>query len=346
MSDLALVIGNTRHRGWLSVDIRRGLDQIADSFDLSLTERWDESSEPRPVRAGEPCRVEIDGELVLTGYVDDVLPSYDDKSHTIVASGRSRTADLVDCSAGADTWTDRTLLAIARRLAEPFGIEVIADVDTGAPFRTAGIEEGQPFAEALEQLARIRAVHLVTDAQGRLVITRPGQARTPTALVLGENIRKASGRFTLRDRFSDYQVLAQQNSNDNVFARAAAEPSGMATDGRITRYRPTVILADTATDSAGCEERARWERAKRWGSSRGVTYTVHGWRHRDGLWTPSHQVRVRDRWMGFDDWMLIAGVQHLLDQEGERTEIRVVPPEAYDRIELPEPEAEDSGWAD
>lgn len=345
MSDLVLVIGNTRHRGWTSVDIRRGLDQVADSFDVSLTERWSDASEPRPVRIGEACHVEIDGARVLTGYVDDVLPSYDAKSHTLVASGRSRTADLVDCSTPARSWSGVTLLEIARQLAEPFGIEVITDVDVGAPFRNAAIEEGQPLAEGLEQLARIRAVHLVTDAQGRLVITRPGRERERTALVLGENIRKGSGRFTLRDRFSEYEVLAQQPGDDNVFGAAAAQPSGRVSDDRITRYRPTVIVADTAADTAGCQERARWERAKRWGQSRGVTYTVHGWQHRDGLWAPGRQVRVRDRWLGLDDWMLIAGVQYLLDNEGERTEIRVVPPEAYDRIALPEPK-EESVWGD
>ncbi|PWG62866.1 phage baseplate assembly protein [Spiribacter halobius] len=345
MSELALVIGGTRHRGWTEVEIRRGLDQVADRFELSLTERWAEGQAPRPIQAGAACTVEIDGERVITGHVDDVLPSYDAEQHSIVVSGRSLTADLVDCAGRRETWEQpRRLEQVAREIAEPFGIEVVVEVDTGEPLRRPAVEPGQPYHEALEQLARYRAVLLVTDPQGRLVITRPPRSRLREALVLGENIRSGAGRFSVRDRFSRVIVEGQEPAlEDWQSGDSARRPDGVAEDTGI-RYRPMLVLADTAVDSASCRQRAEWEGRKRRARGRGVTYTVAHWRHRESLWRPGDLVQVRDPWLGVDAWRLIEGVLFRLDDQGERTELRVVPQEAWDIEAEPEPQPEQEAW--
>lgn len=161
MSDLApviLQIGSQRHTGWQEVTIRLSLEQMADQFELTLTERWAESGEVRPVTPGEACTVSIGDELVLTGYLDEVLPDYDAESHTIVASGRSRAADLVDCSGQEKRLDGRTLLQIATTLAQPYGIEVVDTVGANKPFRAFALEDGQPVAEAIERAAQIRGL--------------------------------------------------------------------------------------------------------------------------------------------------------------------------------------------
>jgi prophage tail gpP-like protein len=109
------------------------------------------------------------------------------------------------------------------------------------------------------------------------------------------------------------------------------------------RYRPQVIIADTPTDPAGCKSRAENEVRRRRGQGRGLTYTVNGWRHDTGLWRPGDLVPVRDRWLGIDDIRLIESVQLVLDDNGERAELRVVPPSAWDLVAEPEKE-EDSLW--
>jgi prophage tail gpP-like protein len=344
VSEVALTLDGTRHLGWTEVQIRSGLDQVASRFELALTERWAERQAPRPIQAGARCTLEIDGERVITGHVDDVLPDYDAETHRIVVSGRSLTADLVDCSGRRKTFEQpRKLEQVARELAQPFGIEVVVEVDTGEPLRAPAVEPGQPFYEALEQLARYRGVLLVTDPQGRLVITKPPRGRLREALVLGENIRRGSGRFTVRDRFSQLIVQGQQPANDFMSGTAASKPEGVAEDEGV-RYRPMLVLADTAVDTASCRQRARAEVRRRRGRARGVTYTVSGWRHRSGLWEPGYLVQVRDRWLGVDAWRLIESVQLLLDDQGERAELRVVPQEAWDLQAEPEPQPEPEAW--
>ena len=61
----------------------------------------------------------------MTGYLDEVLPDYDPEQHTIVASGRSKAGDLIDCSGREQRLDGRTLQQIAETLARPYGIEVV-----------------------------------------------------------------------------------------------------------------------------------------------------------------------------------------------------------------------------
>ncbi|MGP9664048.1 phage baseplate assembly protein [Halomonas sp. AOP22-C1-8] len=350
MSELALIVDGTRHLGWKEIQIRRSLDAMADSFELVLSEKWAErdgsTAAPPRLRTGAPVVVEIDGEPVITGHIDDVLPSYDARSHSLVVSGRSKTADLVDSSSTAQPWsTGQTVLQVARRVAEPFGIEVIAEVDVGAPLRALEVEPGQTYGEALIQIASYRALLLVADEQGRLVITRPPRATLKTELALGENIRVARGRFSDRDRFGEVIVQGQGAADDTWYGAPASGASGRAKDDGIKRHRPTLVLCDTSTDSLSCSQRAEWEVRRRWGQSRGITYTVAGWRHQEGLWRPGDLVPIRDQWM-FDEpveW-LITEVQLLLDERGERTEIRVAPRSSYDIEAESQPERESDIW--
>ena len=45
-SRVELLIDGNLHGGWTYVNIRRGLNQVADRFELSLTEKWSESTQP------------------------------------------------------------------------------------------------------------------------------------------------------------------------------------------------------------------------------------------------------------------------------------------------------------
>jgi hypothetical protein len=48
-------------------------------------------------------------------------------------------------------------------------------------------------------------------------------------------------------------------------------------------------------------------------------------------------VPVMDHWLGIEGDRLISGVQFVLDSQGRRAEIEVVPQAAYDVLPLPEP---------
>ncbi|MHC1700280.1 MAG: phage baseplate assembly protein [Humidesulfovibrio sp.] len=334
--DVRLEIEGVLYGGWTSITIRRGLEQVAGTFELAVTERWPGQSIPRPIKPGAPCRVLVDGEPVITGYADDVLPEYDAKSHTVMVSGRDKTADLVDCSAPSTQWAGRSLPQVAQALCAPFGIDVVTECPCHAPFARLKNDEGDSVYETLEAAARVRGVLLVTDGQGRLVITRAGLgARVATVLELGVNVLSGKGSFSLRDRFSAYTVKAQSVGLDG-FGSAAAHGKGQATDQRVPRHRPLTIIAETQAEGGSSRERAQWEASVRYGRSRRVTYAVAGWKHSAGLWAPGQLVRVRDAWMNVEETLLVAQVAFTLDDQGTRCELTLQPAEAFRMLPVPE----------
>ncbi|MEW6647184.1 MAG: phage baseplate assembly protein [Pseudomonadota bacterium] len=341
MSSVQLVVGGVAYAGWKEISISRSLDMGADSFDLTLTDRWSEEMQRRPVRLGEPCQVLIDGEKVITGYIDRVRPDYDATRRSLSVSGRSKVADLVDCSpfyddtAFADQFADQTLGDLARKLCQGFNIKVIEEVATKR-IALAAVHPGEPVFEFLERYARAQAVRLTDDADGNLVITRASSQRITTALKYRENIKEASGEFSLRDRFSQYLIVGQHAGNDDDNGESAAHVSGRAEDVGM-RYRPTTVIAETSIDLDEAKRRAEWQRNVAYGRSWQVTYTVNGWRHADGLWEPNRLVQVTDPWMGIDgEWLMIGTVEFVMDDRGQRTLLTVMPKEAYDLIPLPE----------
>ncbi|EGJ49055.1 phage baseplate assembly protein [Desulfocurvibacter africanus] len=344
MPDVRLLVDGTLYGGWQSIRIRRGLEQVAGSFELSITERWAGQDTPRPIRPGAACRVLIDGVAVITGFVDDVAIRYDSKDHTVEVSGRDATGDLVDCSAPSTQWKGRTLTDVARSLCAPFKIGVRADIDVGGPFKTLKSSEGDTVFEVLEAAARVRAALLVSDGLGNLVVTRASSKRVSTALELGVNVLSGDGSFSHKDRYSEIAIKGQSAGAEGWSGEAAAQPKAVAKDSRIKRHRPLTIIAEEQIDSAAAKVRAEWERNVRFGRSQRLVYTVDGWRHRDGLWTPNMLVPVRDAFLGITADRLLTGVALILDGEGLRSELTLVPPEAFERVELPEPGAGTEAW--
>lgn len=346
MPEIILTISGQKHRGWKSVSITRSIERVCSGFELTLTDNW-RTGQTRTIKTGELCTIHLDNELLVTGYTDQVAPSYDEKSHTISVSGRSKTADLVDCSGKNIPFANSKLDAIAKKLCEQFGITVVVDADVGKPFKSVDIERGQPIFEFLEYLARIRAVRLVTNAQGNLVVTNAGTTYTAMGLEFGKNIRAARGAYDLSQTFSNYLVCGQQGAGGETFVNTSnVEPYGEATDARVKRYRSLVMDTDGPVDIAGAKTRAEWECNTRFGRSRMVTYTVSGWQQTPGgkTWVPNQLVQIKDPWVGIDGPRLIVDTRMTLDENGSATEITVMPKEAFDLVPLPEPESNSGGW--
>ena len=111
----------------------------------------------------------------------------------------------------------------------------------------------------------------------------------------------------------------------------------------VTRHRPLTVLAEEQIDQVSAQERAQWERNVRYGRSRRISYTVKGWYHSGGLWQPGYLVPVRDKYLGVNGDRLISGVNLLLDESGFSTKLDLLPRQAFERFELPEP-GEDETW--
>lgn len=334
MSTVSLKIAGTAHDGWKSISINRSLETISGAFQLSLTDKWTNSLGVTPARIvpGASCEVQIDGETVITGYIDKTEPSYDGFTHTITVSGRDKAGDLVDCSVitGTGEWKNLKLEAIANIICDPFGIPVATEVDTGEKIPTFNIEQGMTAFEAIQKLCSLRACLAISDGQGGITITRAGSASVSAVLLEGTNILAASATYDVTERYSQYICKGQKQGDDNSSTTAITRPKSTITDANIERYRPLVIVADGQADTKKCQVRAKWEAAVRSGKSRTFAVTVAGWKMPSGeLWPINKLVSLQSNWLGVSDTLLIAGMNFRLDEAGELTELALIPAEAY-----------------
>ncbi len=321
--------------GWESMEIKIGIEQISGSFHLSTTDRWPGQDTPTPILPGNTCKVLLDGQTVITGYVDSSEPSYDASSHSISIAGRDKTGDLVDCCAiyKSGQWNNQRLDQIAKNICDPFHINVINQTDVGDPFKSVNIQAGERAFELLDRMARDRAVLLMSDGLGNLIITRAGKLKVPTMLEEGVNIKRASSKFDWKERFDTYIVIGQHRGSDGEPAAAASSPtSGPFYDMGINRNRPLVVIAEQQGYIASLRQRAEWEKNVRLGRANRATVTVQGWKHADGLWLPNQLVHLKSPMLYADLDLLIAQVTYKLDSNGTTTELELCRPEAFDLI--------------
>lgn len=371
---------------WSSVEITRDLKDIAGTFRLGYVDSG-RAAQALPsmiavppffeiVRDGMAFELALDGETVMKGWIEELSLGWSDSRLTAEVSGRDATGDLVDCAAlpnGPAEFSGLDLLAIAQAVCKPFGIAVRADVPVGAAFPRAAANVHETALAFLEKLSRQRAVLLVSDGVGGLLLTQGGSAQAPAPLMVPGNVQALSTRNDWRRRFSDVYVKGGFDTRTMRVGRAplitpigapttfaatnamlnatyayrqetiTTAVTGHATDPEITRWRPVVRAARTQSGSSSAQAQAEWALRVARGQSTDFTYTVLDWRAgtsgtgAGALWRPNAVVHVTDPYSAIDKPMLIAGVTYSLSEQGITTRLRVVGRSAFDRIDEPAP---------
>ncbi len=325
-----LLVGGVEFGGWKAVAIQAGIERQVRDFDLTITNSWPGNTDiPRRVHPGDVC---VGEDKVLTGYADATPISYDGTSVTVGVRGRSKTADLVDCAAinSPGQWRAAKLERIAADMAKVYGVQVSAQVDTGAPM-THAIEQGETVFESIERMLKLRQQLATDDADGRLLFIGVGtEGAASTALVLGENILRCDAPLDYKDVFTEYVVKGQRPGSDEEFGDTVAGETATISDDTIGRRRVLVIKQGGESTSTSATDRVKYERAHRKAVALATTYTVNGWRQADGtLWRHNMLVRVRDGAVGFDDEFVIAEIQYQLSEAGMLCVLKVGPKDGY-----------------
>lgn len=367
------------------VEVTRDMSEFAGSFNLRCLEpvrarsflsgRSGISSLAR-AQPGGRVSLQLDGELVLEGWIDQVRLTTAGEDLECTVQGRDRAGDLVDCAAapnGPGEYRGVSLTQLVARLAEPFGLTVRAEVDVGAPFVRFGVEPDMLVADAIRRACQQRAVLCLSDGVGGLVITRGGRQRAPAAIRLGEAPIESEVIYDWQQRFGEVivkgQVEAAAGNRQTTPALNAQAPPlppnaalprpaptppspsreargvlmvGRARDTAVRRYRPRVVLAETQSGGNSVQLQAEWLARVQRSQSLSAVYTVTDWRPsaQAPLWRPNQIAEVDDRYAEIAEEMLIAGVTYLYGADGTRTRLRMVGRDAFDL--LPEREARQS----
>ena len=353
-----------RFRGWTEVAFSSSIEEAVRTLSVKLIGAYQDDIDEQ-VTAGDLVSAWVGKDRLFSGYAETFSDESGPDSESLSIECRSKTCDLVDCSAPVKSWSNIRLDKLVAALCDGFAVSIVfAEAAAAAKlirkFRTTA---GETVFAALDRLAKEQGLLVTDDETGRLVITRAagGSAGTSTAsstsgsggdgvkgpesstltvtttsagrasisttrLVRGRNILASSGTWDLSGRFSAYTVKGQTITDLDVDASAV----GDASDPGITRYRPLVIIPEKGVDRQGARDLARWEAVTRAGNSLRVSVTLAGWRQDDGtLWRPNQLVRVTDRRKRLlDATLLITRVAMTLSAAGGRKTVLDLAPAA------------------
>lgn len=336
MDDVSIIVANRQLSGWTEVRITRGVEQCPSSFDIAFTELFPGDATAFVVQAGDACQVKIGNDLVITGYVDRCIGGIGPSSHPLRITGRSKCADLVDCSA---EWPNSQIsgasaLSIATKIAKPYGITVSGlDGKTPPQFN---FMLGETAFEIIERVTRNAGLLAYDEPDGNLVLAHVGSERAASGFTEGQNIEEATFTSSMDQRFSEYDVFLQSmdvlgdvGGGGNLVARIK--------DPNVKRNRKRFIIAEAGGGGLDISKaRGNWDCARRAGRSTAVTLTADSWRDQAGaLWRPNTLAPLSIPTLKLRDVVWAIGeVTYKRDgSNGNSVEATLMPPNAF----LPEP---------
>ena len=345
MSIVKLKVNGFLYSGWETINISTGIRQASAAFELTVNEKWQGRDDLNRIgatwklQAGDACQVLIDDEQVISGFIDVHESTITHDSHSVSVSGRSRTADLVDCSAvhNPGNFVKQNILSIANSLSAPFDVETVLgdNVRAVSSIEKFELNNGESVFEAVERCARKQQLLVTDNKDGELVLDQASDSAYSFPLSGWE-----SATFTAdySRRHSLYTAKAQQHGANFKDPLEAARVPGTVTDPAITRYRPLIVRPEGTTSPADALKRIRWQANRAIGESLRLVVTMTGFRdNNDDLWQKNRLINVYDETLGIDHQLLIESVRFSQSTDtGTTTELELVHPGAY----APEPVAQ------
>lgn len=327
-SVLTLMIGGTSYEGWESVHVELSMENLSGSFALQLSDQ--DGGTATAIKPNDPCVVMINGQVVITGYVDKVTPSFDATSHKIMVTGRDKAGDLVDSShvKGTGQYKNKKIDEIVKDVASPFGVEVTNNVESKT-LETFNVDQGATAFEVIQKLAKRGNFLAVSDGKGGVLLTREATEMMGTSLIQGENILAANCDYDASKKHSEYIVKGQKQGKDDDPVKSIARNKASVANDYVNRYRPLLIIHDGQADQSVVKERAQWEAKIRASKATKAEITVQGWDSGGGLWGINRLVQVQSNWLGINDVMLITNVSFTLDENGELAKITLASQGSY-----------------
>jgi prophage tail gpP-like protein len=345
---LTLFVGGKALSGWQTVSITCGIEIMPTSFAISLTELYPTEATEAVIQPGQSCVLKIGDDVILTGYIDRYRSTVSATGHTVIASGRGKCQDLVDCSAGikpdgsfAMQINAATALQLASDLSAPFEITAsLVGLTNGNPIPRFMINFGETPFEIIDRIARYSAVLAYEGTDGNLILSSVGTSTMASGFTVPGSVEESDVSYAMDQRFSDYYVL--WNSIDPTMQI----PSGVAVangnlaahvnDQTMPRFRPRAMVSEQMQSGQSLgQQRAAWEMNRRNGRAQAVRLTCDSWRDTGGtLWNPNAlaPVDIPISKLSGQTW-LISEVTFRRDEQGTHADITLMPPAAF----TPEP---------
>lgn len=337
-------VDGTEYTNFTTATVNIALDTLANDFSFEAVTQKDFFL---PFKGGEACRILVDDEVVLTGYIESIEGNHSATSHSIAITGRDRTADLIDSTLSAlnDIRAPITLKELIERVIEHIGSDLkVIDNANPEPFNKAeDIAVPTPGDNAfvfVEGYAQKRQVLLTSDADGNIVITNSEPTRSTGFIQHAlnsddNNVVNASWSYNAIALFNKYIQLGQQDPvalsfGDSTSQDGVISQNSEAIDDSIREGRQLAVVADKGFSKEQLQKRADWSKKIRAVRSTVYSATVQGFRDQDkNLWAINQLVPVVDIFADINREQLVNTLSFSFSASGSLTTIGFVEPDAY-----------------
>lgn len=294
LENITINISGERHaiEGFTEVEVVRGINQSANAFSFTLP--WEATPQNRRrFQAYRTSLIEIKyGEQVLlTGIMEYLNPSYTPQSKSLTINGRSRSGILSDVSASVFEMAGTTFNTVASELTpfaydqqgnqQPFkyvGVSASPDI-TGI---TVTAEPGQSVYSVLSKLAAAHGLWAIPQENGNLLFSKVSVGKSVADLQEGRNpIISVAPTMDLTRRFNLYKIH-QVIDGETYTAEATDNGVDLARGPKIVRPR----------QESDVTESANFSRARGLIDSYSLPVTVVGWTIKGVPWAPGMAVEI------------------------------------------------------
>ena len=342
---ITLEVSGIRYTDFEGASVSFSMDTFSREFSFSATAA---EGNPLPFKGGEACKVFVDGDQVLSGYIDIVSGGYDSRSHSIDILGRGKTSDLFDSTLDSLELSSEISMEDAIKAAiNQLGVDISVANNAGniAIFNKAedeiGASVGDGAFDFIETLARKRQVILNEDEFGDISINRAKKDRYSEKLqnIISSdenNIKSASFNYDLTGIYREYIVKSQQNTAALNFSgvsdlASVTSQSGRSSSSQTRAGRQLAFVAEKASGNEQLTSRAVWESNIRRARSREYIAIVVGQKASTGeKWETNKIISVNDQFAGIKEDMLINRVTFITSKDdGNITELVLIDKDAY-----------------
>lgn len=355
-----------RFDGWRGLSITRSVEAICAYYTFEFSDMWTADQVEWPLNAQDDVEVILDGNTVITGYIDVVSGELTDSARTYTVQGRDKTSDLIECSAPSPpkAYNSITFLNFCKALTK--GMNINFTLGPGdykkTPIETLAYHDGDKIFDILDEYASQCSALLVPDGKGGLVITSRESGKSVDKIIEGLNAKSFSYQRDYTDRFSDYRVQGKTSGKGKGKGKGwfnaktgstSSRSLSTAKDLGVTRYRPLVISLEGNKTSEITENRAELEAVIRASKSLVVNCKVAGWTQSNGkVWTINETVQLVAPRLGIgnsygDEYLISETIFTLSDNGGSETELTLVPKDAFLRqkqIRKKKQDQKSKGW--
>lgn len=168
-----LRINARRFRGWTEVAFSASIEEAVRTLSVRLIGAYQDDTDEQ-VTAGDLVSAWVGPDQLFAGYAETFTDESAADSESLSIECRSKTCDLVDCSAPVKAWSNIRLDKLVAALCEGFPVTVAFESSVAAArlirrFRTT---IGETVFAAIDRLCKEQGLLVTDDETGRLVITR------------------------------------------------------------------------------------------------------------------------------------------------------------------------------